>query len=76
MTVEDVLDDVAEMLDIERASLDPDDNLLLEGLDSLRAMMLADGWAMAGAKIDVVDLFEQPTANGMFQAMKRSIDVQ
>ncbi|MEM8922166.1 MAG: isochorismatase family protein [Actinomycetota bacterium] len=69
-TVEEVLQQVAAALEVDPDTLSPDTNLLNEGLDSLRAMMLADNWAMAGAPVDVAVLFEQPTAIAMMEAIR------
>ncbi|OZM70652.1 isochorismatase [Amycolatopsis antarctica] len=61
MTRDRVLDDIAELLEIDRAELEPEDNLVDEGLDSIRIMSLVERWNAAGANVGFVDLAERPT---------------
>ncbi|WP_240519671.1 phosphopantetheine-binding protein [Amycolatopsis antarctica] len=61
LTRDRVLDDIAELLEIDRAELEPEDNLVDEGLDSIRIMSLVERWNAAGANVGFVDLAERPT---------------
>lgn len=53
--------EVAALLAVPAADLPEDDNLLYNGLDSIRLMSLVERWRRAGATISFVELAEQPT---------------
>ncbi|MFZ5604326.1 MAG: isochorismatase family protein [Pseudomonadota bacterium] len=52
---------VAALLQLNPSDLQPDDDLLLMGLDSIRLMSLVENLRHAGADIEFVDLAERPT---------------
>jgi aryl carrier-like protein len=53
--------DVAELLACDPAEIDPDEDLLDRGLDSVRLMSLVERWREAGATaLEFPDLAEQP----------------
>jgi len=53
--------DVAALLACDPAELDPDEDLLDRGLDSVRLMSLVEKWREAGATtLEFPDLAEQP----------------
>ncbi|MER7765249.1 phosphopantetheine-binding protein, partial [Streptomyces sp. NPDC097619] len=56
-----LLDDVADVLGAEPEEIDPDENLLDQGLDSIRLMSLVTRWRNEGARVAFVDLAERPT---------------
>ncbi|MEU7581754.1 phosphopantetheine-binding protein [Streptomyces sp. NPDC041068] len=61
LSAEKIRADVAELLDCDPADLEPDDNLLDHGLDSMRIMTLIERWRAAGATtVEFPDLAEQP----------------
>jgi aryl carrier-like protein len=53
--------DVAELLACDPAEIDPDEDLLDRGLDSMRLMSLVEKWREAGATgLEFPDLAERP----------------
>ncbi|EIE99267.1 phosphopantetheine-binding protein [Saccharomonospora glauca] len=60
LSAERVRADVAELLGKEPNALDPEENLLDLGLDSIRIMSLLDRWRAAGATVEYPDLAERP----------------
>ncbi|MFE0102887.1 phosphopantetheine-binding protein [Streptomyces sp. NPDC059009] len=52
--------DIAELLGCDPAEIEPEDNLLDLGLDSLRIMTLVERWRTAGAAVEFPDLAERP----------------
>ncbi|MEU3603542.1 phosphopantetheine-binding protein [Streptomyces sp. NPDC006798] len=56
-----LLQDVTDVLCAEPGEIDPDENLLDQGLDSIRLMSLVSRWRAEGAEIAFVDLAERPT---------------
>jgi aryl carrier-like protein len=53
--------DVAELLACDPAEIDPDEDLLDRGLDSVRLMSLVERWREAGATdLEFPDLAERP----------------
>ncbi|MFJ3876986.1 phosphopantetheine-binding protein [Streptomyces sp. NPDC090077] len=56
-----LLRDVADVLCAEPEEIDPDENLLDQGLDSIRLMSLVSRWRAEGARTAFVDLAERPT---------------
>ena len=59
-TVQDMLDDVARLLDVPADEIDVDDNLVDHGLDSIRLMQLAQRWQDAGLPVSFPVLAERP----------------
>ncbi|MEU8778952.1 phosphopantetheine-binding protein [Streptomyces sp. NPDC048606] len=53
--------DVAEVLYVEPSDISPDEDLIDQGLDSIRLMTLVERWRAEGARISFVDLAERPT---------------
>lgn len=52
---------VADSLQMPASDLQPEDNLLDWGLDSIRVMSLLEGWRRAGADLSFAALAERPT---------------
>lgn len=61
LTADRLRADVAELLACDPAEIDPDEDLLDRGLDSVRLMSLVEKWRAAGAAdLEFPDLAEQP----------------
>lgn len=60
LTLRRLLDDVARILDVPADEIDPDDNLVDHGLDSIRLMQLAQRWQAAGLPLAFPELAERP----------------
>ncbi|EOM76999.1 phosphopantetheine-binding protein [Rhodococcus rhodnii] len=61
LTADRVRADIADVLDLDPAELADADDLLDEGLDSVRVMALVERWRAAGVDVDIVDLAAEPT---------------
>ncbi|MFE0591931.1 phosphopantetheine-binding protein [Micromonospora echinospora] len=61
LTLSDLRADVAEMLFLEPEELSDADDLLEQGLDSIRAVQLVERWRERGAEVSFIELVEQPT---------------
>lgn len=69
LTIDQIRGDVAELLYLDPSDVDDTANLLTEGLDSVRILMLVERWRNAGAKIDFMQLAEAPTLLAWWQAL-------
>ncbi|MDM4142360.1 MULTISPECIES: non-ribosomal peptide synthetase [Mycobacterium] len=58
---EDIRAEVAELLGVDVDAVQPGNNLISQGLDSIRIMTLAGRWRRQGIAIDFATLAEQPT---------------
>lgn len=56
--------EVAEILEEDLSGIDPDENLLEYGMDSVRLMILLERWQGEGLDIDFAGLVETPTLAG------------
>ncbi|MBB3600504.1 mycobactin phenyloxazoline synthetase [Mycolicibacterium sp. BK556] len=56
-----ITDRVAELLGVDCADIDPEDDLIAQGLDSIRMMTLAGQWRRAGFDIDFARLAAAPS---------------
>ncbi|MCZ4556785.1 amino acid adenylation domain-containing protein [Rhodococcus maanshanensis] len=56
----DVIAAVAGVLGVHATALDPHEDLLLHGLDSISAMSLAGQWRCAGSDVRFIDLLDRP----------------
>ncbi|WP_067488035.1 phosphopantetheine-binding protein [Actinomadura hibisca] len=63
-TLDGLRADVAELLAVEPAELEFDDNLMDAGLDSIRVMMLIERWRAQGTEIGFAELADAPTLAG------------
>ncbi|MER5967954.1 phosphopantetheine-binding protein [Streptomyces sp. NPDC002057] len=61
--------DVADVLYVDAAEVEPDESLIEQGLDSIRLMTLVEGWRADGAEIGFVDLAERPTLDAWFELL-------
>lgn len=62
LTVDGIRACVADMLDVDVATVGADDNLLMLGVDSIKLMGLASRWQRHGVEVPFVELAENPTA--------------
>ncbi|MFI7357793.1 phosphopantetheine-binding protein [Streptomyces avidinii] len=60
-TLDRLVRDVADVLYTEPADVCLEEDLLDQGLDSIRLMSLVEKWRAEGARISFVDLAERPT---------------
>ncbi|WP_406814972.1 amino acid adenylation domain-containing protein [Mycobacterium sp. M23085] len=67
---EDIRAEVAEMLGVDVDAVQPDSNLVGQGLDSIRIMTLAGRWRRQGIAVDFATLAETPTV----EAWARLVD--
>ncbi|GBG39884.1 non-ribosomal peptide synthetase [Mycobacterium montefiorense] len=58
---EDIRAEVAELLGVDVAAVQPADNLISQGLDSIRMMSLAGRWRRQGIDVDFATLSATPT---------------
>lgn len=56
-----ITDRVAEVLGVDRTDIDPDGDLIAQGLDSIRMMTLAGRWRRAGFDVDFARLAAAPS---------------
>ncbi|MFW6640877.1 phosphopantetheine-binding protein [Nocardiopsis algeriensis] len=71
LTAERLRDDVAAVLGEPPESIDPDENLMDRGLDSVRLMSLMETWRTAGADPDFTDLAQTPTVSAWAALLSR-----
>lgn len=71
VTAERVRAQVAEILGEPVQDIDPDEDLLDRGLDSVRLMSLMEAWRASGAETDFADLAEKPTVNAWASLLRR-----
>ncbi|WP_030768529.1 MULTISPECIES: phosphopantetheine-binding protein [unclassified Streptomyces] len=60
-TLDRLVHDVADVLYTEPSDVSLEEDLLDQGLDSIRLMSLVEKWRAEGARISFVDLAERPT---------------
>ncbi|MGP3689703.1 phosphopantetheine-binding protein [Streptomyces sp. IBSNAI002] len=60
-TLDRLVRDVADVLYTEPSDVSLEEDLLDQGLDSIRLMSLVEKWRAEGARITFVDLAERPT---------------
>lgn len=61
LTLERMRSDIAAILQEDPEAIADDANLIDLGLDSIRAMVLVNGWNSLGAKLELAVLAQQPT---------------
>ncbi|WP_245899478.1 condensation domain-containing protein, partial [Nonomuraea indica] len=61
LTLEEVRQAAAALVGLPAAELDPDDDLIRHGVDSIRIMQLANDWQRQGVRVKFADLAETPT---------------
>lgn len=72
MSLETMQRDVAEILDLDIDDIDIDENLMLLGLDSIRAMSLFESWRKQGLNIAFTEVIKKVTLREWWQAIKHN----
>ena len=67
--------EVAEMLGVDAQAIDPEGDLVGQGLDSIRMMALAGRWRRLGFAVDFATLAAAPTIAAWSELMSVSSDV-
>lgn len=62
--------DVAQLLELDVEDVEPEENLLFLGLDSIRAMTLLEKWKAKGADISFAQLMESVTLQEWWQLIE------
>ncbi|WP_440054718.1 isochorismatase family protein [Pseudoalteromonas sp. T1lg65] len=73
LSVEDIQQAIAMVLSMDVEDVDPDENLLYLGLDSIRVMTLVDQWRAQGIDITLQALAEATTVNEWHQIMNQAL---
>jgi len=73
LSLEALQQDLADILQIAVAEIEPDENLMYLGLDSIRVMSLLENWRSRGAKITFLDLAEATTLNQWWKIIAASM---
>ncbi len=64
--------DVADILDLDLDDVDVDENLMLLGLDSIRAMSLFDLWRKVGVSVSFTEVIKKVTLREWWQIIENS----
>jgi bifunctional isochorismate lyase/aryl carrier protein len=64
-----IREDVAEVLDIRPDQVVDDQQLVEQGMDSVRLMTLVERWRALGVEIDFLTLADDPTLKRWFSLM-------
>lgn len=73
LTLERVRAQIAELADVPVEDVTDDANLMDLGLDSLRAMSLAERWTKAGIPVEFSELAEEPTLRHWWSVLSRHV---
>lgn len=73
LTLDRVRAEIAELADVPVAEVTDDVNLMDLGLDSLRAMSLAERWMKAGIPVEFSELAEEPTLRHWWSVLSRHV---
>lgn len=71
LTLESMRADIARILHEEPDGIDPDDNLMDWGLDSLRLLTLVTRWNESGLQLDLSELAGRLTLSAMWQVVSQ-----
>lgn len=72
LTLDGVRRQIAELAGVEPADIADDANLIDVGLDSIRAMRLAQRWIDAGVPVDFAELATEPTLRHWWSVLSRA----
>ncbi|WP_338856684.1 amino acid adenylation domain-containing protein [Gordonia hongkongensis] len=72
VTAADIVAEVSEALGLTPESIDPEQDLIAQGLDSLRMMRLAGTWRKRGLDVDFARLAAQPTVTAWAALLRSS----
>lgn len=76
LTYEAVRDQIAQLAEVPVADVTDEANLMDLGLDSLRAMSLAERWVAAGIPVDFSELAERPTLRHWWSVLSRHVEAK
>jgi bifunctional isochorismate lyase/aryl carrier protein len=64
--------DVADILDLDLEEVDVDENLMLLGLDSIRAMSLFESWRKGGVSVSFTEVIKKVTLREWWETIDNS----
>lgn len=64
-----IIDDVAQTLEVDAATISRETELADAGLDSLRMVMLVENWRSEGNEVDFQELISLPTLGQWIDAL-------
>lgn len=67
-----IIDDVAQILEVDASTISRDTTLSDAGLDSLRMVMLVENWRAEGNEVDFQELISLPTLGQWIDALGAS----
>lgn len=67
-----IIDDVAQILEVDAATISRETTLADAGLDSLRMVMLVENWRSEGNDVDFQELISLPTLGQWIDALGAS----
>ena len=69
LTEQRIIDDVAQILEVDASTISRETALADAGLDSLRMVMLVENWRAEGNEIDFQELISLPTLGQWIDAL-------
>ncbi|WP_336215597.1 condensation domain-containing protein, partial [Nonomuraea sp. LPB2021202275-12-8] len=72
LSLEEIARAAAELLGIPPEDVDPHEDLIAQGIDSIRVMQLANDWQRQGIKVKFADLVESPTVAAWHDLLRSS----
>ncbi|SDK43784.1 Phosphopantetheine attachment site, partial [Nonomuraea jiangxiensis] len=69
-TLEEITRAAADLLGVPPADLDPAEDLIALGLDSIRIMQLTNDWQRRGVKVKFADLMESPAITSWHELLR------
>lgn len=67
-----IIDDVAQILEVDASTISRETTLSDAGLDSLRMVMLVENWRAEGNEVDFQELISLPTLGQWIDALGAS----
>lgn len=67
-----IIDDVAQILEVDASAISRETTLSDAGLDSLRMVMLVENWRAEGNEVDFQELISLPTLGQWIDALGAS----
>lgn len=72
LTEQRIIDDVAQILEVDASTISRETTLADAGLDSLRMVMLVENWRAEGNEVDFQELISLPTLGQWIDALGAS----
>lgn len=69
LTEQRIIDDVAQILEVDASTISRETTLADAGLDSLRMVMLVENWRAEGNEVDFQELISLPTLGQWIDAL-------